>query len=135
MIHELTIYKLGNLLNELKLKYNMNLLLKRKLSGGFITIVGEVDVNYIPEDKETLKGNNIIGLKVKNDNGQMDLKITGIKGSLFKVEIAPTKFKEINIGGLSVDKIKESKEECKLKVDDDLIFTISASSEEVEKLL
>lgn len=107
MIHELTIYKLGKLLNELKLKYNMNLLLKRKLSGGFITIVGEVDVNYIPEDKETLKGNNIIGLKVKNDNGQMDLKITGIKGSLFKVEIAPTKFKEINIGGLSVDKIKE----------------------------
>ena len=135
MIHELTIYKLGKLLNELKLKYNMNLLLKRKLSGGFITIVGEVDVNYIPEDKETLKGNNIIGLKVKNDNGQMDLKITGIKGSLFKVEIAPTKFKEINSGGLSVDKIKESKEECKLKVDDDLIFTISASSEEVEKLL
>ena len=54
MIHELTIYKLGKLLNELKLKYNMNLLLKRKLSGGFITIVGEVDVNYIPEDKETL---------------------------------------------------------------------------------
>ena len=81
MIHELTIYKLGKLLNELKLKYNMNLLLKRKLSGGFITIVGEVDVNYIPEDKETLKGNNIIGLKVKNDNGQMDLKITGIKGN------------------------------------------------------
>ena len=32
MIHELTIYKLGKLLNELKLKYNMNLLLKRKLS-------------------------------------------------------------------------------------------------------
>ena len=31
MIHELTIYKLGKLLNELKLKYNMNLLLKRKL--------------------------------------------------------------------------------------------------------
>ena len=34
-----------------------------------------------------------------------------------------------------MDKIKESKEECKFKVDDDLIFTISASSEEVEKLL
>ena len=30
MIHELTIYKLGKLLNEIKLKYNMNLLLKRK---------------------------------------------------------------------------------------------------------
>ena len=135
MVHELTVYKLGKLLNELSSQYDVNLLVKRKLSGGFITITGEVNVDYIPTDKKTLKGNNIIGLKVKNNSGEIDLKITGIKGSLFKVEIAPTKFKEINIGGLSVDKIKESKEECKLKVDDDLIFTISASSQEVEKLL
>ena len=115
MIHELTIYKLGKLLNELKLKYNMNLLLKRKLSGGFITIVGEVDVNYIPEDKETLKGNNIIGLKVKNDNGQMDLKITGIKGSLFKVEIAPTKFKEITLEDYQWIKLKKVKKSVSLR--------------------
>ena len=74
MIHELTIYKLGKLLNELKLKYNMNLLLKRKLSGGFITIVGEVDVSYIPEDKETLKGNNIISDKSEIDNELAKLK-------------------------------------------------------------
>ena len=40
----------------------------------------------------------------------MDLKITGIKDTLFKVEVVPTKFKEINIGGLSIDKIQESKE-------------------------
>lgn len=31
MIHELTIYKLGKLLNELKLKYNMNLIIKKKI--------------------------------------------------------------------------------------------------------
>ena len=46
-----------------------------------------------------------------------------------------TKFKEINIGGLSIDKIQESKEECKVKVDEDLIFTVPAPSEVVEKLI
>ena len=135
MIHELTVYKLGKLLSELSSEYNVSLLVKRKLSGGFITVTGKVDVDYIPTDKKTLKGNNIIGLKVKNDSGQMDLKITGIKDSLFNVEIAPTKFKEINTGGLSIDKIQESKEECKVKVDEDLIFTVPAPSEVVEKLI
>ena len=40
----------------------------------FITIVGEVDVNYIPEDKETLKGNNIISDKSEIDNELAKLK-------------------------------------------------------------
>lgn len=135
MVHELTIYKLGKLLTELSSNYNTSLLVKRKLSGGFITLTGKVDVDYIPTDKKTLKGNNIIGLKVKNDAGQMDLKITGIKDTLFKVEIAPTKFKEINIGGLSMDKIQNSKKECKVRIDEDLIFTVSASAEVIEKLI
>ncbi|WP_196000788.1 UDP-N-acetylglucosamine pyrophosphorylase [Clostridium sp. 1001271B_151109_B4] len=135
MVHELTVYKLGKLLNELSSEYNMKLLVKRKLSGGFITITGEVNVAYIPNDKKALKGNNIIGLKVKNDGGEIDLKITGIKDTLFKVEVAPTKFKEVSIGGLSIDKIKESKEECKIRVDEDLIFTVPAPNEVVEKLI
>ena len=135
MVHELTVYKLGKLLNELSSGYKMKLLVKRKLSGGFITITGEVNVAYIPNDKKALKGNNIIGLKVKNDGGEIDLKITGIKDTLFKVEVAPTKFKEVSIGGLSIDKIKESKEECKIRVDEDLIFTVPAPNEVVEKLI
>ena len=54
MVHELTVYKLGKLLNELSSQYDVNLLVKRKLSGGFITITGEVNVDYIPTDKKTL---------------------------------------------------------------------------------
>ena len=53
MVHELTVYKLGKLLNELSSQYDVNLLVKRKLSGGFITITGEVNVDYIPTDKKT----------------------------------------------------------------------------------
>ena len=33
MVHELTVYKLGKLLNELSSQYDVNLLVKRKLSG------------------------------------------------------------------------------------------------------
>ena len=135
MVHELTVYKLGNLLSEISNKYNVSLLVKRKLSGGFITITGKVEVDYAPTDEKTLKGNNIIGLKVKNDGGQMDLKITGIKDTLFKVEVSPTKFKDFNIGGLSIYKIQESKEECKVRIDEDLIFTVPAPSEVIEKLI
>ena len=135
MVYELTVNKLGKLLKDLTNDYNISLLVKRKLSGGFVTITGEVEVDYFPTEQKTLKGNNIISLKVKNNGGQIDLKITGIKDSLFKVEVAPTKLKEVNIGGLSIDKIKESKEECKLKVDEDLIFTIPAPCEIVKKLI
>ncbi|MBP3916541.1 MULTISPECIES: UDP-N-acetylglucosamine pyrophosphorylase [unclassified Clostridium] len=135
MVYELTVNKLGKLLKDLTNDYNISLLVKRKLSGGFVTITGEVEVDYFPTEQKTLKGNNIISLKVKNNGGQIDLKITGIKDSLFKVEVAPTKLKEVNIGGLSIDKIKESKDECKLKVDEDLIFTIPAPCEIVKKLI
>ena len=135
MVYELTVNKLGKLLKDLTNDYNISLLVKRKLSGGFVTITGEVEVDYFPTEQKTLKGNNIISLKVKNNGGQIDLKITGIKDSLFKVEVAPTKLKEVNIGGLSIDKIKESKDECKLKVDEDLIFTIPAPCEIVKILI
>lgn len=122
MVYELTVNKLGKLLKDLTNDYNISLLVKRKLSGGFVTITGEVEVDYFPTEQKTLKGNNIISLKVKNNGGQIDLKITGIKDSLFKVEVAPTKLKEVNIGGLSIDKIKESKDECKLKVDECILY-------------
>ena len=135
MVYELTVNKLGKLLKDLTNDYNISLLVKRKLSGGFVTITGEVEVDYFPTEQKTLKGNNIISLKVKTNGGQIDLKITGIKDSLFKIEVAPTKLKEVNIGGLSIDKIKESKDECKLKVDEDLIFTIPAPCEIVKKLI
>lgn len=136
MIYELTIYELGKLLTDISEKYSMKLLVKRKLSGGFITVTGDAYIAYAPTEQKTLKGNNIIGIKLKNnENAEIDIKITGIKDSTFKIEISPTKFKEINIGGLSVDKIKESTDECKLRIDEDIIFTILASASQIQMFL
>ena len=136
MKSQLTVYELGKLLKESTNKTKMELLVKQKLSGGFVTIKGDVEVLNAPTEQKTLKGNNIISLSVKNsDNGEMVIKLTGIKDNKFSVEVAPTKYKEINIGGLSMDKIKESDDECKVRVDEDLIFTVHEASKEIEKLL
>lgn len=132
MEKELTLYQLGNLLKELTNKYEVNLMSKIKLSGGWMTITGNVDVDYIPNNEVLGKGSNIIGLKINNGN---DIKITGMKDLYFKVNLAATKFKEIHKGGLNLDKIKEKEDKCTLKIDENMIFTIHASLDNVKELL
>ena len=44
------------------------------------------------------------------------------------------KFKEIHKGGLNLDKYKK-KNKCTLKIDENMIFTINASLEDVKELL
>ena len=56
MVYELTVNKLGKLLKDLTNDYNISLLVKRKLSGGFVTITGEVEVDYVIYLKDQLLG-------------------------------------------------------------------------------
>ena len=108
MEKELTLYQLGNLLKIITENYEVNLMSKIKLSGGWMTITGNIDVDYIPANEVLGKGSNIIGLKINNGGScSNDIKITGMKDLNFKVNLAATKFKEIHKGGLNLDKIKE----------------------------
>ena len=102
MEKELTLYQLGNLLKAVTENYEVSLMSKIKLSGGWMTITGNIDVDYIPTNEVLGKGSNIIGLKI-NNNGSCanDIKITGMKDLNFKVNLAATKFKEIHKGGKS----------------------------------
>lgn len=136
MEKELTLYQLGNLLKAVTENYEVSLMSKIKLSGGWMTITGNIDVDYIPTNEVLGKGSNIIGLKI-NNNGSCanDIKIIGMKDLNFKVNLAATKFKEIHKGGLNLDKIKEKADKCTLKIDENMIFTINASLEEVKELL
>ena len=99
MEKELTLYQLGNLLKAVTENYEVSLMSKIKLSGGWMTITGNIDVDYIPTNEVLGKGSNIIGLKI-NNNGSCanDIKITGMKDLNFKVNLAATKFKEIHKG-------------------------------------
>lgn len=131
----LTTHELGKLLSDLCNEYNISMLWREKVSGGFITLTGTIDIEYYPTEQVMLKGNNIISLQVKSGENSNTVKITGMKGEYFDVSIAPTKFKEIKSNSLYLNQIQESKTECKLRIDENIIFTIPQSYDDVIKLI
>ena len=136
MKQKLTVYELGKLLKEVTDTHKTSLLAKINLSGGWMTIQGQVEVKGIPTDKVVLKGNNIITLKLKSEGNEgTDLKITGAKDGSFEVAIAPKKVIEIHTGGLGLQVQKEKNNECTIKIDDSMIFNVNTAAENVEKLL
>lgn len=132
MKYMLSTHELGKVLSDLTEKYDISMLWRAKVSGGLITITGEVEVEYYPTEQVMIKGNNILSLKFKSGNGAGNVvKITGLKGEYFNIDVAPTKFKEIKSSSLYLDKIQESKTECKIRIDEDIIFTVPGSYDEV----
>lgn len=137
MKYELSVYELGQLLQKVTENYNVEILAKINLSGGWMTMTGKVEVISVPEDKIVVKGNNIITLKIK-DNGLEGslIKITGAKEKKFNIDLAPTKYKELKSNGININQTKINENESKLRIDEDIIFTIrNASVEEVSKLI
>lgn len=137
MKYDLNIYNLGQLLTKITEAYSVNILAKSKLSGGWITITGEVEVIAAPEDKVVLKGNNIITLKIKDSGLEGSLlKITGAKDGLFNIDLSPTRYREFGNTGLNLNKVKTNNNETKLRIDEDIIFTIrNASVENIDNII
>jgi hypothetical protein len=137
MKYELNVYKLGRLLDEVTKKYKVDILAKIKLSGGFMTMTGKVEVVDKPKDIKVLKGNNIITLKVTSENLEGNtIKITGVNNKGFTVDLSLTKFKQLGGSTLYIDKIKENKNECKIRLDEDIIFTVRESKiEDLGKII
>ncbi|MGG7057434.1 UDP-N-acetylglucosamine pyrophosphorylase [Clostridium nigeriense] len=137
MKYNLNIYELGQLLTKITEEYNLELLSKIKLSGGWMTMTGKVEVVGVPENKVVLKGNNIITLKVKEGGCEGSLiKITGAKDGIFNIDLSPTKYKEFGNSGLNLNKVKINNNETKLRIDEDVIFTIrEASVKSIENII
>lgn len=137
MKYDLNIYDLGQLLTKITKEHSVIILAKSKLSGGWMTITGEVEIVGVPEDKLVLKGNNIITLKIKDSGLEGSLlKITGEKDGLFNIDLSPTKYRELGGLGINLNKAKINNNESKLRIDEDIIFTIrNASVEEIDKLI
>ncbi|MBB6623101.1 UDP-N-acetylglucosamine pyrophosphorylase [Clostridium gasigenes] len=136
MKYELTLYELGKLLKNIREEYKMNLLSKITLSGGWMTITGSVDIEEIPKTEIISKGNNIISIKVKtNEEEGSILKITGAKDKKFNIDIAQAKFKVISATGININRIQTNNEECKLRIDEDMIFTINTNEDNILKFL
>lgn len=131
----LTTYKLGKLLKDVTENYETTLMTKIKLSGGFMTMFGDATIGKIPQNALTFtKGNNIIDINVKTDEKEgATLKITGMKNG-FNVTVAETRYREICKGKFS-EEIKINPNECKIRIDEDMIFTVKASIEDIKKFL
>ncbi len=136
MNYELTIYELGELLKNISNNTSMKLLAKTALNGGFVTLTGDIAIDYTPHPKEAIRGNNIIGIKLKNNEcSAVDLKIIGLKGQKFNVTITPTKYRELRPTSLSLNILKEKDNECKIKVDENLIFTVNTSLDSLQDII
>lgn len=136
MKHELTLYQLGKLLKNITKEYRVDLLSKITLSGGWLTLTGAASIEEAPRSEGVSLGNNIISIKVKaNENEGSVLKITGAKNKKFNVDISPTKLRVISGTGININRLQTNNEECKLRIDEDMIFTINTTAEVVSKLV
>lgn len=135
MKYELTTFELGILLKKIRENNNISILSKINLSGGWLTITGSVEILEIPKSNTIMAGNNFINIKVSNNNEGTIIKLIGAKDSKFSIDISPTKFKEIKPSSLSLDIIKENSNECKLRIDENVIFTINSSAESIAQLI
>lgn len=137
MKYDLNIYELGQLLTKITEEYSVDVLTKLKLSGGWMTMTGEVQVVGAPKDKVVLKGNNIITLKIKDAGFEGSLlKITGAKDGLFNIDLSPTRYKELGNSGINLNKVKINNNESKLRIDEDIIFTIRKTPiEEIDNII
>lgn len=136
---ELTIEELGMALDKIEKKHKLNVLVKSTLSGGWMTITGEAAILKIPrnmEDSCASKGNNIIDIKINGENQEGTvIKITGAKNKKFNVDISSTRYRELASSKLTINQIKINENECKLRIDEDIIFTIKASAKEIIELI
>ena len=135
MDYELSLFELGALLKEIQEDFNVSLLARTRLSGGWLTTMGDVEVESVPKSEGIKAGNNVIALNIIQNGDINSIKITGLKDNKFNINISPAKYKEIKKSGLSIDVIKEKQDKCTLKVDDNMIFTINASAEEFRSII
>jgi hypothetical protein len=137
---ELTLCELGEALKKIEQKYKLDILVKSTLSGGWMTITGEAAILKCPSDIKVGccgKNDNIIDVKIKTENNQegIIIKITGAKDKKFNIDISSTRYKEVLSNNLTINEVKINKNESKLRIDKDIIFTIQAPVDEVAKIV
>lgn len=136
---ELTVNELGKALKKIEEKYKLDALVKLILSGGWMTITGEASIVKYPSDKErgcSGKVDNIIDVNIKTEGQDgIVVKITGGKNKKFNIDISSTRYKEIHSNNLTINQVKVNEHESKLKIDENIIFTIKAPVDEIEKVI
>ena len=137
---ELTVCELGKILKKIEEKYKLDILVKSTLSGGWMTITGEAIILKAPSNVKVGcggKSDNIIDIKIKTEDSQEGIivKLTGAKNKTFNVDISSTRYKELLSNNLTINQVKINENESKLRIDEDIIFTINAPANEIVKII
>lgn len=139
MKFEVDIYKLGEILSELEMKYNLEFMTKIELSGGWLTVVGNLKVTKSPKEGSGCKnrGSNILEFIIKEEEPKEGLpfKITGAKNKKFNLSVDSSRFKELAPQKLTLNTIKVNKKETKLRIDEDIIIKIKDDKETIKKII
>lgn len=137
---ELDVYELGEVLKKIEEKHKLNILLKSELSGGWMTVTGEAAISKVPINNGNggcCKKDNIIDIIVatKEDNDGIVVKLTGSQNKKFNIDISSTRYKEVLSNKLKQNPIKINENESKLRIDENIIFTIGASVDEIAEII
>lgn len=138
MKHELTIYELGEALKKIEDIYDLSIMIKKELSGGWMTIMGAATMEVLPCIGGGCHGKNINILEIRvnsDNNGGSLVKLTGAKNRKFNVDVASSRYKEISTNSLTLDQIKVNESETKLRIDEDIIFTIKDRAENIDEII
>ncbi|MGG7177583.1 UDP-N-acetylglucosamine pyrophosphorylase [Clostridium paraputrificum] len=138
MKYEVSIYELGDILKKIEEKYKLSILVKKDLSGGWLTLIADAKIELLPKLASGCHGKstNIIEIRLESDNIEGSvIKLTGANNRLFTIDVSSTRFKEIQTNSIALEKIMISNEECKLRIDEDIIFTIKENVEVIQDLI
>lgn len=137
---ELTVCELGEALKKIEEKHKLNVLVKSNLSGGWMTITGEAYMEKVPNRNKIScsgKEDNIIHIRVKNESNEdgVVVKITGAKNQKFNIDISSSRYREVNPNNLTINQIKINEKESKLRIDENIIFTVNAPVDQVTSII
>lgn len=137
---ELTVCELGEALKKIEEKYKLSVLVKSNLSGGWMTITGEAYMEKVPNcNKVSCSGkeDNIIHIRMKNESNEdgVVVKITGAKNQKFNIDISSSRYREVNPNNLTINQIKINEKESKLRIDENIIFTVNAPVDQVTSII
>ena len=138
MNYELDIFELSRVLKKIEENYKLKITIKAVQSGGWFTLNGEAVI--LKAAVNGLNGcgskfSNILHIKIKNHmayDGAV-IKLTGADNKKFKTRLNAAKALEITKSGQS--RMKEKENECSLKIDDNIIFTINENVENIKKYI
>ena len=113
-------------------------MIKKELSGGWMTIMGAAKMEVLPCIGGGCHGKNINILEIRvssDENSGSLVKLTGAKNKKFNVDVASTRYKEISTNSLTLDQIKVNENETKLRIDEDILFTIKGRAENIDEII